>query len=159
MALPDEFKNEPEVVVRKLFANLGVVSIPEDGLPWPCFIGVTPTGDRVPDKVISLRQVASRLQSRIMSTGETEHLIGLNFNVRSDDMNNGYRKAKGICNALDNNTTEVSVQVGYSLYMVHSISRQSDVIPLGFEVPESKRKVWGVEALASISYIDTVGTA
>jgi hypothetical protein len=78
-----------------------------------------------------------------------EH-YGTQIRVRSNG-ENGFTKAMNISQGLDKTVNRTSVEVGSAIYTVNAITRTSGVLSLGYEHGSSRRKLWTVNALMSLT--------
>jgi hypothetical protein len=83
--------------------------------------------------------------------GERAEHHGVMVRVRSASHSSGWAKARAIAVAMDTDVYQEQVLIGSSTYLVHQISRTTDVLDLGAgEAPSSKRRVYTVNAVCSI---------
>jgi hypothetical protein len=82
---------------------------------------------------------------------------GVQVRVRSATPDEGYAKAAAIANALDTTVRQNSVTVEASAgtptadYVIHSISRVGNVLPLGKNTPSSRRSLFVMNATLTLT--------
>lgn len=139
--------HSPADVIRYLLISLGLGTLPEDGAAWPIYCDQEP--DR-PDNCLTIYNTAGRDNGRVMINGERQEHHGFQVRIRAVTPVVGYPKARAIAVAMDQDVNRDSITIGYSEYLIHSISRTTDVFSLGEEVPASKRKIYTVNAVATL---------
>ena len=144
-----------EIVQSLIIEELGLGAAPE--IPtadnWPVYASHHPD---TPDDSICLFDTEGRLQGRTQVDGEMHIHHGLQIRVRSLDYS-GYAKAQQLAHALDTEVLRLAVVVDSHSYLVHCLTRTTDVLPLGFE-QGSRRRLWTVNFLVAISTLPGTGT-
>lgn len=146
--MPGPLTHSPADVVRWLLVALGLGSSPalEPLEAWPVYTDNEPD---LPDEVITTGDTSARDSGRVMYDGERAEFNGFQVRVRAGTFDVGYAKAHALAIAMDQ-AYQVVVHVGASSYRVQSISRTSDVLSLGKQVPGSKRSLFTVNALVCL---------
>ncbi len=147
--------HSPADVVARLLVALGAGSDPEDtdsdtGRPvgaWP--VSVAGEADS-PDNVITCYDTAARSDGRSMIDGEQWEHHGILIRVRAKDHPTGQAKARAVRKTLDEGVLDYTITIGGSSYLVHSFSGTS-IMTLGKEVPSSKRSLFTINCLVTIT--------
>lgn len=157
-----QMDNPPSEIVRQLLVDLGHGTDPVDGSDWPCFNTGIPDS---PDKLISVETTGGRVQGRSQSTGTTFENPTFQVTVRTNanDLAAGYKKAKQIAVAFDEDVLRTEVQVtdpdsGTNTYKIQAVSRITDVVDAGYEKPATSRRLYTVNAVMSVRQIAGTGT-
>jgi len=129
----------PAEIVEQLLKDLGLGTLVSEDDDWPIFVTSYPDGDDVDDNLIACYNTASNLQGRINFTGEYVEYHGIQIIVRSSTEDIGWAKSKAILQKLDTDVLNRSVSISSSTYNVQSLLRSGDVISLGPE-PDNKRR-------------------
>lgn len=132
-------------ILRYLIIDLGYATMPEDGAAWPVYSHRLPDA---PDSCLCVFDTTGLKHGRAQLTGEVQEHPGVQIKTRSANGSLGRNKAHEIMIALDA-VLRKQVSIGSSAYLVHSISRGGDVVPLG-EEPSSKRKLFTLNVTASL---------
>jgi hypothetical protein len=152
--MPGTLLYSPADVIRQMFIDLQQGSDPAGNTAWPVYAADEPS---TPDNVITVYDTDGRDDGRTMPDGERQEHHGFQVRVRADDHPTGYAKARAIAVALDQSVTQRSVNLaggqGTHGYVVWSVSRTSDVLALGKEAPDSRRKLFTVNGVAHIRQV------
>jgi hypothetical protein len=117
------------------------------GDPWPVFMAGEP---EQPDSAITVYDTAGRVQAFLQPSGLAIEHHGFQVRVRAAAHTAGYIKANAIAVKLDQIVRLRSVQIGAVIYLVHAVTRSSEVLVLGTESPTSKRKLFTINAMAHL---------
>lgn len=139
--------HSPARIIAQLLVALSQGAAPADSAAWPVYYAREPD---TPDSVITVYNTAGRRNGRFMVGGEVQEHPGVQVRVRGADHQDGYTKAKAIATALDESVSYAGVSVGGTSYRIHAVSRTSDVLDLGKDVPRSNLNIFTVNAVASI---------
>lgn len=147
--MPGSLAHSPADVVRRLLIALGHGTAPSASGLWPIY---HPDMPNAPDNAIVVRDTEGVNHGRAGPDAERAEHYGVQVLVRSnaDDDTDGWVKANAVAIALDEDAFDASVTIGASTYCVYTINRTGPVIPLGKELPPSKRYLFSINALASI---------
>lgn len=118
------------------------------GSSWPVFAEGEPEGP--PDSIIVVRTTAGVQHGRRQADGRIESHFGLQFAIRAAKHTSGRNKAMTLADQLDQETTMVNVSWEGSVYEVWSIGRTGDVMVMGADAPNSKRKLFTINALMAV---------
>ena len=146
--MPGTLTHSPADVLRDLLIGLAVGTAPSAAGNWPIFVAGEPD---TPDNCITVYDTAGTLEGRSMIDGEKQEHHGIQIRVRANDYPTGYTKARTVATTLDTSVYQNSASIGASVYVVQSVSRTTDVIPLGKENPLSKRDLFTINALVSLT--------
>lgn len=144
----------PADIVRHLMINLNLGVLPStrsSGDPtWPIFSDKEPS---VPDDCITVKDTTGTSDGRRMVDGFPQAHFGLQVRVRAVDKNAGWRKAVAIRTLLSTSVRMTAVAIGSDTYNVAAVTHMGQVIPLGDETPQSKRKVFTLNMTAAITQL------
>lgn len=146
--------HSPADIIRKLLVDLSVGSLPSLSTTfWPIYVARTPD---TPDSVITITDVESVKNGRVMVNGEVQEHHGIQIAVRDPDFRIGYDKAREVAITLDETvylnlvSMDDSTGTGTSTYLVQSASRVGGVISAGKDVATSKRNLFTINAVVSL---------
>lgn len=139
--------HSPADVVRQLLVDLSLATTPEDGGAWPAYVGRVPDS---PDEAMILTDTAGIDHGRTAPDGVRHEHHGFQIMLRARTHEDGYPKARAVAVALDEDVSLASVVVRSATYLVHTITRTTDVIPLGRESPASDRRLFTINALVAL---------
>jgi hypothetical protein len=142
--------HSPADVIGQLLVALGLGTDPTAGGAWPVYVSDEPDS---PDSCLTVFDTSARDRGRLMATGQRVEMHGFQVRVRSTTHPVGYTKARAVAVALDEDVYQTAVTLGGHVYMVHSVSRSSDVIPLGKELPRSERSIFTINATGTIRMV------
>lgn len=133
-----------EIAARWLANDLGLTV--GGSSDFATFIGRMPQN---PERAIAVFGTQGITQGRIQATGQVVDFPGLQFLVRSNGYDVGSRKAYEVLAAIDSCRREV-VSISGTDYMIHSLTRTSDVLPIGQD-QDTKLDKFTINVTASIS--------
>lgn len=139
--------NSPAEIVRALLVSLSKGVLPSVGGSWPIYVGNEPD---TPDVCMTIYNTQGRDIARTHFQGSRVEYHGFQVRLRSSTEREGYLKARDICVSLDEQSTEVTVSVQVSSYLILSISRSSDVLPLGKQTPSNKLDLFTINGTLSV---------
>lgn len=149
--MPGSLTHSPADILRHLLIGKGIGLTPTptpSNSDWPIYAHNEPDG---PDNSITVFDVAGKKNGRIMIDGEVQEFHGFQVRVRSSVSDVGYTKARNLTITLDENIYNDSVTISSSNYCVQSVTRTSDVIPLGKEATTpSKRSIFVINGLIMV---------
>lgn len=134
-------------IVRWLLIDQGLGTDPEDSAAWPVYDAREPDQ---PDNCLTVYTTEGLDHGRLMPTGESAGLLGIQVRIRSRDERTGAAKAGAIKKAFEEDVYDETVTVDATSYVVCCMARIGDVLTLGDESPTSRRKVHTVNAMVSI---------
>ncbi len=140
--------HSPANIVRHLLIqlSLGIEPVAGSTTSWQVFCTGEPSN---PDEVITIYGTAAKSFGRLHINGETIEKHGIQVRVRSSSPTVGGDKARAIARALDVSVLRTYVTVDDAQYLVHSITRTSDVLELGKD-PDSHRYLFTINAVATL---------
>ncbi len=138
--------HEPIEVIRRLLVDEALGTMPSDASDWP--IGVS-SELATPDNTITIYGPAGTTQGRLNPTKEVVDQPGLQFRIRGTDFTTTSQKARAIVAAIDD-VVKQEVAIASSTYIVWSIPRSTDVIPIGND-PDTNRSILTVNARVILS--------
>lgn len=139
--------HSPADILRWLLVQLGLGTDPGNAGSWPVYCSSEP---HAPDNCITTYDTEQRGDGRSQISGEMFQHYGVQIRIRSVDHPTGYVKANALANALDQSVYQEVVTVSGTRYLIHAVSRSSAVLPLGKEVPASKRSLFTINLLVSL---------
>ncbi len=104
-----------------------------------------------PDRSITVYDTTGTEDGRVMVTGELQDHFGLQFRIRTDVHPVGALKAKLLRDFISESIRDKWVTVDDQAYVVHSLNRIGNILYLGADAPNSKRRLFTVNATISLS--------
>lgn len=139
--------HSPARIIRQLLIDLGLGS---NGGTWPVFYAMEPNA---PDNCISVFDTTGTSDGRSMIDGELFGHEGFQVRVRAQDHDTGWTKADAIQKGLAEDVSLETVTVASSRYTVYAVTRISDVLPLGRQVPQSMRSIFTINATLAVNQV------
>ncbi len=145
--------HSPAQIIRDLLVDLGLGVLPSDGGSWPIFITSIPDS---PDSIVTIIDTLGTSDGRIQPTGEAAEHPGIHIEVRASNYQTGWEKANAIRVALSETilrnsvTIEDNIGTGTTAYTVYAVTRIGGIIPLGKELPTSKRELFAINATVAL---------
>src|SRR5688572_3973753 len=98
--MPGTLIYSPAEVIRKLLIDLGhgFASTTASPTDWSAYVDGEPD---VPDSCITVYDTEGRKSGRTMTDGEIQEHHGFQIRIRAARHSSGYRKARAICIAMD----------------------------------------------------------
>lgn len=134
-------------VVRALLIGLGQGTDVTGGLAWPIYVGNEPDS---PDNCITIYNTQGNDLGRVQFTGGKVEHHGIQVRIRGFGERVGFLKSRQITLALDTQSRLILVSVLTSNYLVLSVNRTSDVLPIGKQVPSNRLDLFTINALVSL---------
>jgi hypothetical protein len=125
-------------------------SLPSVNGVWPIYISNEPD---LPDNCITIYDTAGKFQGRIQVTGEMVEYPGIQIRVRGIDHQTARTRALLIENILDTVFRRTLVTIGLNTYMVEAVTRTSQTIDAGKAVSQSKRHLFTLNAVLTLTMI------
>lgn len=144
--MPTTLLHSPADIMSQVLIALGLGTDPADSMAWPVFVSVEPSD---PDNCITLFDTTWRGDGRSMIDGETWHHYGFQVRVRAATHKIGFAKASAIHEGFDMDVLDMTVTLDGTSYLVQSVTG-TDVVKFGQNVPDTKRHLFAVNALAPI---------
>lgn len=144
--------HSPAQIVARLLATLGLGAYPDgtNAQTWPVYAAGEPDA---PDSVITVYDTDGRGHGRSQIDGERQQHHGIQVRVRAGTHALGWPKAQAVAEALDTAVYDAPVTVGGRNYLVHAITRTTDVLALGKGEAGTRRSVFTVNALVSLTVL------
>lgn len=140
--------HSPARIIATMLEDLGEGTLASSGTgDWRIAYAQEPDN---PDDMITVYDTTGIIHGRAHTSGEVFQSYGIQVKVRSADHDSGYTKAKSIATAFDETVKYAGVTIGASQYRVYAISKRGSVITLGTEEPTSDRRIFTINALASL---------
>lgn len=134
-----------EIIQQALVAGGVAVQPPGNGPtgPWPAWVSVMPDA---PDNVLVVYDTAGRDVGRTAPDQKRSEYHGVSVHVRSLAHGVGWQKARSVCDFFD---TLYSLPVIFPdvTYVVQNVARTTGALSLGFDAPQSRRRLFTVNAL------------
>ena len=140
--------HSPADIMRRLLIAKSQGTDPDDGLAWPIYATSEPD---LPDNCLTVFNTQGRDGGRVKQTGERQEHYGFQVRVRSLRADAGFLKARAVAIALDQDVYDDALTLDLTGYLVHSLTRTSEVMDIGKDVPGSKRSVYTINAVATIN--------
>ena len=136
-------EESPADIIRQLLIDL---SMGTASGTWPIYSFWEPD---TPDNCITIYHTAGDLVASHQIDGEVQEYHGFQVRVRSSTPEVGFTKARAIAVSMDSMIQD-AVVIGANVYLIYSIVRKTDVIPIGKETPTSFRDVFTINAVACL---------
>lgn len=133
----------PAQIVRQLIIDLSLGSASGT---WPVYHSSHPD---TPDDSICVYTTVGQGDGRVQQ-GETQEHDGIQVRVRGVSDAVAFARAKAIAEAFDNSVLRTSVTVESSTYLVQTMNRLDQILPLGRDSPSSNRRLYTFNALTHI---------
>jgi hypothetical protein len=134
-----------EIIQQALVASGLAVQPPSTGLTglWPAWVSVMPD---TPDNVLVVYDTAGKDVGRTTPDQKRSEYHGVSVHVRSLAHGVGWQKARAVCDFFD---TLYSLPVAFmdASYVIQNAIRTTGSLSLGFDAPQSKRRLFTVNAL------------
>lgn len=151
------FYHSPAQIIQKLLTVLGLGTLPSDDGAWPTYAVNEPD---IPDEAIIVYDTAGIDQGREMVSGFRFEKYGLQVLVRASDHETGYTKSQYLGIVLDQGVYDNVVTLarrdggGDCTYFIKAVKRTSPVYSIGGDTPKSKRRMFTINATATINRIE-----
>ena len=140
----------PSQIIARLIIDLALGTLPTTtATTWPVYVSNEPTN---PDNAITVYDTMPVNDGRVMQ-GELQYHYGFQVRARSTTYLIGWLKLNNIQESLSEVDHEVITISGVQ-YLIHCVSGFSGVIALGTEAPESKRELFTLNALVTITRLN-----
>jgi Bacteriophage minor capsid protein len=139
--MPGILNHSPAQILRRVLVAQGHGADPPAG-PWPAYCPLEP--DK-PDNCLTVQGTAGTDHGRTMIDGERQEFHGVQLRVRASDPLTGYTKARALAVALDT-LSRVAVTLSTTAYLLHAVTRTSDVLELSTDTPRTKRHLYTINA-------------
>ena len=129
-------RHSPAQIFRALLVSMDhlVVTNPNVGVLWPVFVSEMPDDQ---DNCVVICDTGGKYDGRIQRTGDVLTHQGVQVRVRSQNYQDASQKTSYIVKAVDHHTLRGMVQIDDDKYMVQSINRTTNIMPMP---PEEHRK-------------------
>lgn len=139
--------HSPAQVVQQMMIDLGDGTDGSLNNAWPVFATVEPDD---PDNCITVYDTQGTDDGRTMVDGKASVHHGIQVRVRAYDHPTGYVKAKTVRNDFET-VLNRQVSLDSQLYLVECITKIGDVLPLGQDAPNSKRRAFTLNVTTPIT--------
>ena len=139
--------HSPADVVRQHLIDAGLGTAPSASGSWPVFAIGEPSE---PDNCLTVYDTAGSSAGRTMPDGEIQGMYGIQVRIRSATHALGWAKANAIGAHLSEVAYQEVVHYGASNYLIHCFSRIGDVIPLGKNVPDTRRFLFTLNCMVNL---------
>lgn len=147
MSLP--LLHSPAHILQRLLIALGLGTAPPPPVAaWPVYRSHEPN---LPDNCITVYSTEGQSDGYSQIDGEDLCRRGVQVRVRAETDDVGAVKAEAIAHAFDQIAYDEEIAIGASAYVVHVITRTGNVIALGRDAPDSDRRLFTINAVASIT--------
>lgn len=147
--MPGILYHSPADILRELLISLGIGVDPDDGTDanWPIFATQEPN---LPDNVITVYNSDGISHGREQIGGEQQYHHGIQVRIRATTTEVGNVKAYAVKQCFDETIYQNAVTLGEYSYLVHALSKTSNVIELGPEAPVSERVILVINGYMSV---------
>jgi len=136
------------VVAEYVIETLGTFSAPTSNTTWPLFRSNLPDGPHVVDDIAAVFDISGYLQSKAMN-GDLAQRYGIQFIVRSEDYDTGYRKLASLLSSFEN-LKNVTVTINSQTFTILNVSQTSTMATMGVEPGTKQRYHFSVNLLVTI---------
>lgn len=143
--------HSPADVIRQLLVSAGQGTEPEANGSWPAFSAGESDS---PDNALFVRDTEGLDFGRAMFDGERQQFRGFQVTVRARTHDVGKVKAEALATYFDETVYDDEVALDGTGYVVHAVTRTSDVMYLGKEKPESARSLFVINGITTIRKLD-----
>lgn len=144
--------HSPATIVSQLLVDGGICGLPPTSLIWPAYVTSLPD---TPDDAVVVTDTESVQEGRVQFTGEIQEHYGVQIKIRSGKYSDGYAVCEEIKELLDllvyNESVFLSEGPTAATYTVHAITRTTGIVVIGKEVSGSKRSLFTINALVSVT--------
>lgn len=155
MPVVQQLAHSTAEIMQRALIDLGLGTDPTDSPQgaWPVHDGTEP--DK-PDDCMTVRATTGREDGRAMPTGERLEHYGFQVRLRATDKPTGIAKAWAVAVALDQTLYDLRVSLdlsagGSQSYLVQCVTRSGTVNELGPEKANTRRELFTINGLATIS--------
>jgi hypothetical protein len=140
----------PAQIIARLIVDLGVGALPStsSSVTWPTYVSKEPTS---PDNVMTVYDTTPVSDGRVMD-GESQYHYGFQLRIRGVNYSQGWTKASAVHSAFDSMYEKI-ITIDGTRYLVHSVVNNGGILSLGNESPESKRELFTLNALTTITQL------
>lgn len=152
---PKLFPHSPAQIIQEMLLNLGYGVRSNDGIAADSTYTIYATAlPDSPDGVIVVYDTQGLDFGRTTPDSERQQHYGVQILVRGSRYQETYAMCQRMGLSLDTVYSQ-SVQVisPTATYLVHAVTRTGTVLPLGTDSPKSKRRLFTINATASIKRI------
>lgn len=144
--MPGSLQHSPAEVIRQLIVDQGWgIDYVDDDTDWASFDSAEPN---LPDNVITVYDTLGRDNGRD-AFGERSEEQGFQVRIRSKTHPAGYVKSQEIAVGLDQIDHE-DVTVDSTSYVVWAVMRTGNVLAIGHDAPNSKRRLFTLNGVVSL---------
>jgi len=134
----------PADLVARALNDLKVGTDPSENGKWPVYVTEEP--DK-PDDVITIIDTQGTLEGRLQISGVIVEKLGIQIRIRS--VSSTPKKPQEIRDALDQQIRNTAVIVSGTTYTIVSVSRTSNIIPIG-SAPLSSLNLFTINAQVTL---------
>lgn len=142
----------PSLIIAQLLVDQAICGLPPASMVWPAYINSLPD---TPDDAVVITDGESVQEGRVQFNGEIQEHYGIQVKVRSAVYTDGYTICEQIKNCFDVDVYKEVVTLtdppSSAAYTVHAITRTTGIIVVGKEVSGSKRSLFTINALVSVT--------
>ena len=141
--------HSPADVLRRVLIALAQGTDPSDNGAWPIYASREPN---LPDNAITVYDTQGRDDGRRQTDGERMEHFGFQVRTRAIDFPTGYTKARAVAVVMDKNIYDEAVTLDSTNYLLHSVSRTTDVLYIGDD-PASRRALFTVNGVLTVKQV------
>lgn len=140
--MPGALAHSPAQVLARCLVELALGTDPlAEGL-WPIGAAAEPS---TPDNCVTVYDTSGFDHGRDHVTGQRQEHHGVQLRVRAATHKIGWAKARALAVALDEAVYQETPTIDNIRYLIHAVTRTSDVLTLGKE-PASQRRLFTINA-------------
>ncbi len=146
--MPNKQDHSTADVIRWALINNLLGTDPADAGSWPIHVNVLPDD---PSNVIVVNDTVGKIEAYIQTNGEVVDYPGIQVIVRSDTEQVGLTKIYSIANEIDTIFKNSTLTISGSTYTIHTITRTTNILALGYENPQTKRNLFSTNAIVCLT--------
>lgn len=143
--------HSPADIIRYALVDLGAGTLPSLQQEWPIFVHLEPD---TPDNCMVVYDTVGFLQGRLHPTGQFVNHYGFQVLLRTSNAKEGMIKLASV-EALLNSVRRLEVSVEDAIYLVHSTTQRTPILPLGRDVDNSDRSLFTINYTVTLEPVDT----
>jgi hypothetical protein len=154
MTLGVTLLDSPAMVMQQAIINASLGTLPTvpqaQTTPWPVYCSLEPDA---PDNVVTVYDQAGQDDGREMIIGDRVIHYGIMVKFRAVDHPTGFPVAQAMADWIDRRINQMLVATNAATYVIWNMSRKTDVVMLGRDVPRTQRSLFSISATAAISRV------
>lgn len=143
--------HSPGEIITQLIIDLGLATPVDSDSEWPVYFSRMPDA---PDECLCVKDRDGLIEGQTMIDGESQEVYGFQVLFRSRLADPGRLKAQAVARAFDFAVKRTNVILAPTTYRVWSVTLSSPILSLGAEPPDYKRRLFSLNALATMDEVE-----